>query len=328
MEEDGFACARRYRKLRIASRSTRRPITPLAPSIWWIASAGTSRRRRERKPARTESASGTSGAVPYIGHSTFPTSRPRLSATMYPAVRRRSTASALLTLPTVFHVSKENPSSRVSIVLNPSAGRGARISSNSRGPKAEREIARRNIGQKGASLQSGRGCLCAAPPPPDGDDRRGELVARPRGGTRARREQGRGRARRRRLLCLPLRRARRRARPARDVRHAGRRDDAPAADAARRGDHRRGGGRAGAGHAPREGAPRSALQVVPEPAGGRVRVDPRRADPRAREARRRAQRAHAAAPAVHRGGNRAPGGDRGPGRADDRAREAVRGGAA
>ena len=33
-------------------------------------------------PARTESASGTSGAVPYMGHSTFPTKRPRLSATM------------------------------------------------------------------------------------------------------------------------------------------------------------------------------------------------------------------------------------------------------
>src|SRR5437870_8272453 len=45
-------------------------------------------------------------------------------------------------------------------------------------------------------LQSGRGCLRAAPPPPDGDDRRRELVARPRGGARARREQGRRRARR------------------------------------------------------------------------------------------------------------------------------------
>src|SRR5919202_235712 len=327
MEEDGFACARRYRKLRMASRSTRRPITPLAPSIWSIASAGTSRRRRERKPARTESASGTSGAVPYIGHSTFPTSRPRLSATMYPAVRRRSRASALLTLPTVFHVSKENPFSRVSIVLIPLSGapglnsriprtaedpkpatdeRGSEHSRNRETPRQEQDGGDERSGPEqesgddverdgraarhrgwSASLQSGRGCLCAAPPPPDGDDRRGELVARPRGGARARREQGRGRARRRRLLRLPVRRARRRAGPTCDVRHAGRRDDAPAADAARRGDHRRSGGRAGAGHAPREGAPRPALQVVPEPAGGRVRVDPGRADPRPREARRR-----------------------------------------
>src|SRR5919199_73171 len=93
-------------------------------------------------------------------------------------------------------------------------------------------VARRDIGARSPSLQSGRGCLCAAPPPPDGDDRRGELVARPRGGARARGEQGRGRARRRRLLRLPLRRARRRARPARDVRHAGRRDDAAAAERA------------------------------------------------------------------------------------------------
>src|SRR5919202_6074170 len=117
MEEDGFAGARRYRKLRMASRSTRRPITPLAPSIWSIASAGTSRRRRERKPARTESASGTSGAVPYIGHSTRPTTRPRLSATRYPAVRRRSTARAL-TVETLFGVSKEILSCGVKVLLS------------------------------------------------------------------------------------------------------------------------------------------------------------------------------------------------------------------
>jgi hypothetical protein len=57
-------------------------MTPLEPSIWSIVSAGTRRRRREKRPALTERASGTSGAVPYIGHSTLPTSRPCLSATM------------------------------------------------------------------------------------------------------------------------------------------------------------------------------------------------------------------------------------------------------
>src|SRR5438067_5431319 len=80
----------------MASRSTRRPITPLVPSICSIVSAGTRRRRREKRPDFTDSASGTSGAVPYIGHSTLPTSRPCLSATMYPAVRRRSMAIALM----------------------------------------------------------------------------------------------------------------------------------------------------------------------------------------------------------------------------------------
>ena len=44
------------------------------------------------------------------------------------------------------------------------------------------------------------------------------------------------------------------------------------------------------------GASRPALQELPEPARGRVRVDPRRADPRARRAARgRAQRPHARA---------------------------------
>ena len=32
------------------SRSTRRPMVPLVPSIWSIVSAGTSRRRREKRP--------------------------------------------------------------------------------------------------------------------------------------------------------------------------------------------------------------------------------------------------------------------------------------
>ena len=52
----------------------------------------------------------------------------------------------------------------------------------------------------------------------------------------------------------------------------------------------RGCGGARAGDDPVAGAPRPALQALPEPAGGRVRVDPRRADPRARAARGRAQR--------------------------------------
>ena len=62
----------------------------LEPSICSIDSTGTIRRRRERKPkpALTASASGTSGAVPYIGHSTLPTTRPRESATRKPPVLR------------------------------------------------------------------------------------------------------------------------------------------------------------------------------------------------------------------------------------------------
>ena len=67
---------------------------------------------------------------------------------------------------------------------------------------------------------------------PDRDDRGRQLVARPAGGARARREQGRGCARHGRVLRLPLRRARGRARPARDARDARRGDDADAADAA------------------------------------------------------------------------------------------------
>ena len=46
---------------------------------------------------------------------------------------------------------------------------------------------------------------------------------------------------------------------------------------------------------PSQAAPRPAVQGVPEPARGGVRVDPRRADPRAREARGRAERPHARA---------------------------------
>ena len=79
----------------------------------------------------------------------------------------------------------------------------------------------------------------------------------------------------------------------------------------------------------RPGASRPALQELPEPARGRVRVDPRRADPRARRAARgRAQRAHARAARVHRRRDRAAARDRRAGRAVDRAREALRRGAA
>ena len=78
-----------------------------------------------------------------------------------------------------------------------------------------------------------------------------------------------------------------------------RRADAAAADAPRRGDHRLGGRGAGAGDARVAGASRSALQELPEPARGRVRVDPRRADPHARRhARGRAERPHARAARV------------------------------
>ena len=80
---------------------------------------------------------------------------------------------------------------------------------------------------------------------------------------------------------------------------------------------------------PVAGAPRPALQALPEPARGRVRVDPRRADPRPRRAARgRAQRAHPRAARVRRGRDRAADRDRRPGGAVDRARAALRAGAA
>ena len=106
-------------------------------------------------------------------------------------------------------------------------------------------------------------------------------------------------------------------------------DDPPAADAARRGDHRLGRGGARAGDARVAGAPRPALQELPEPARGRVRVDPRRADPRPRRhARGRAERPHPRAARVLGRRGRAAARDRRAGRAVDRAREALRGGAA
>ena len=110
--------------------------------------------------------------------------------------------------------------------------------------------------------------------------------------------QRRRRARHRRLLRLPVRRARRRARAARDARDA-------VEEMTRRPKMRPGEGITGAaaaerraGDDPRAGAPRPAVQAVPEPARGGVRVDPRRADPRAREARGRAERPHARAARV------------------------------
>ena len=69
------------------------------------------------------------------------------------------------------------------------------------------------------------------------------------------------------MLRLPLRRARRRARPPGDARHGRRGRDERPADAARRGHHRRRGGGARAGHDRRAGAPRPAVQGLPEPAG-------------------------------------------------------------
>ena len=104
--------------VRIDSRSTRRPITFEPSSICSIDSAGTSRRRRASQPERTDSASGVSGEVPYIGHSTVPTTRPLASATRKPAVRRRSMARALIA-PNLFPVCEENPSAAVKLLLGP-----------------------------------------------------------------------------------------------------------------------------------------------------------------------------------------------------------------
>ena len=126
------------------------------------------------------------------------------------------------------------------------------------------------------------------------------------------------------MLRLPLRRARGRARAPGDVRHPRRGDDAPAADAARRGDHRLVRRRACADRDRSAGASRSALQALPEPARGRVRVDPRGADPRSPEARGCAQRPHTRAARAQRGGGRPPARDRLPGRPVDPARPPLR----
>ena len=130
------------------------------------------------------------------------------------------------------------------------------------------------------------------------------------------------------MLRLPLRRGGRRARPARDARHAARRDDAPPSPAAGRRDHRHRGGRAPSRRDRRRSRPRPALEGVPEPAGVGVRVDPRRPDPRARAAGGRAQRPHPRAARVPPRRDRAAAGDREPGRPVDRPRAALRRGAA
>ena len=167
-----------------------------------------------------------------------------------------------------------------------------------------------------------------APAAPHRDDRGGQLDARPRGGARARRAQGRGCARRRRVLRLPLRRAQRRARAARDPRDARRGDDEASAAAARPGHHRRRSRRAPAGDAPARTRTSIRASRPSRTCPRTISVDPRRADPRAGQARRRAQRAHARAARVHARRDRAPARDRGAGGAVDRARAAVRGGAA
>src|SRR5690349_19087531 len=79
------------------------------------------RRRRASQPERTESASGVSGEVPYIGHSTVPITRPFASATRKPAVRRRSTARAL-TSANLFPVWEDSPPHAVKVVLSPLSG--------------------------------------------------------------------------------------------------------------------------------------------------------------------------------------------------------------
>src|SRR5712691_11566021 len=91
----------------MVSRSTRRPITPFAPSIESIVSAVTS--RREKSPALTASASGSSGAVPYIGHSTRPTTSPFRSATRKPEVAARSIANAPISWARYSRSMRKNP---------------------------------------------------------------------------------------------------------------------------------------------------------------------------------------------------------------------------
>src|SRR5688500_7083832 len=254
------------------SRTTERPIMRVPWSISPIASAGTSRRPR-RKPERTASASGTSGWVPYIGASTRPTNRPRASATMKPFTLRRSKATLLID-ENLFPPDEDSPAREVRTLLIP------------------------------RDLQSRDGRLCAAPAAAHRDDRRRQLDARPGGGARARRHRGRRRARRGRVLRLPLRRACGRARAPGDARLARRGDDTATTAPAGRGVH--GGGRGWAGADRDRGArpPRPTLQAVPQPARGRIRVDPGGADRDARHAGGRAQRAHARAAGVAGGRDR------------------------
>src|SRR5579862_1421399 len=161
-----WACCRRpaYRNVRIASRSTRRPITFAPLSTCSIDSAGTSRRRRASQPERTESASGVSGEVPYIGHSTRPTTRPRASATRNPAVRRRSTARAL-TAAKLFPACEENPPPTVKVLLE---GLGPFAAHRQPCDREEYEV---QGGQSGGE-PSGKGL--AAPSPPECGAERGQ----------------------------------------------------------------------------------------------------------------------------------------------------------
>ena len=150
-----------------------------------------------------------------------------------------------------------------------------------------------------------------APAAADRDDRGRQLDARPRGGARTRRTA------RSPTRSGPTRASSTSTTSAPDelmlrATHGtgGRRDDAPAAATHGRRDRRHRSRGARADHAPREGAPRPALEGQPEPAGARIRVDPRRADPRAREAGGRARTSARGAAEFRAGRDRATGRDR------------------
>ena len=100
-------------------------------------------------------------------------------------------------------------------------------------------IGRHDVTQKAATYNRRMDTLRAPSAAHHRDDRGGQLDARHRRGVRARRRQGGRGARGGRLLRLPLRRERRRARPAGLVRNPRGGHDARPQDAARRGDHRR-----------------------------------------------------------------------------------------
>ena len=159
---------------------------------------------------------------------------------------------------------------------------------------------------------------------PDRHGRSGQLQPRSGRGARADRLARRRRDGDRRLLPLSLRRGFGDARAAGHARHPLRRSRPPAANAARRGHHRRGRRAAPPGHDRAPGPPRPAFPRLPEPARGRVRVDPGGTRARARPPGRRAQRAHPPAARVLRRRGGAARGDRGPGRPGDRERKALR----
>ena len=128
----------------------------------------------------------------------------------------------------------------------------------------------------------------------------------------------------RRLLRVPLRRGVGHARAAGHARHPLRRSRAPAAHAAGRGDHRRRRRAAPPDHDREPGPPRPPLPRLPQPARGRVRVDPGGAGDGPRPPRGRAQRAHPPAARVLRERGGAALGDRRAGRPGDRERQALR----